>query len=234
MPTLVIGNKCYSSWSMRPWLVMKHFGIPFEEVLIPFGTPLNSPEWKAQVLRYSPAGKVPVLVDRDVTVWESLAIIDHLADEHPDLPIWPRDRAARGLARALAAEMHAGFAALRAACPMDLGKRYAARDRGPAVAADVERVGAIWRTARERFGRGGPFLFGAFCAADAMYAPVVTRFSTYSLPADGTAQAYIEAVSALPAFREWREAGLAEPWIVPDNESGEEPIEVFRQARRAA
>ena len=229
MPTLVIANKCHSSWSMRPWLLMKHFGIPFEEVLIPFATPMNSPDWTAQVRRYSPAGKVPVLVDRDVAVWESLAIIEYLADEHPDLPIWPRERAARALARAIASEMHAGFSALRSACPMNLGKRYPARDRGPAVAKDVARVCEIWRTTRERFGRGGPFLFGAFCAADAMYAPVVTRFHTYSLPADEAGRAYMDAVMALPAFREWREAGLAETWIVPEDEVDEEPIEVYRR-----
>jgi glutathione S-transferase len=229
MLTLVIGNKCHSSWSLRPWILMKQFGIPFTEVLIPFSDPMHSPEWKAKVRRYSPGGKVPGLVDGDVAVWESLAILEYLADTHPDLAIWPRDRAARAIARSISAEMHAGFSALRSACPMNLGKKFAARDRGPQVAQDVARVAEIWTTARERFGEGGPFLFGAFTAADAMYAPVVTRFDSYSLPADPVCQAYMEAVMATPAFQEWRRAALAETWIVPEDEVDEEPIAVFRK-----
>jgi glutathione S-transferase len=229
MLTLVIGNKCHSSWSLRPWILMKQFGIPFTEVLIPFSDPMHSPEWKTKVRRYSPGGKVPGLVDGDVAVWESLAILEYLADTHPDLAIWPRDRAARAMARSISAEMHAGFSALRSACPMNLGKKFAARDRGPQVAQDVARVAEIWTTARERFGEGGPFLFGAFTAADAMYAPVVTRFDSYSLPADPVCQAYMEAVMATPAFQEWRRAALAETWIVPEDEVDEEPIGVFRK-----
>jgi glutathione S-transferase len=229
MLTLVIGNKCHSSWSLRPWILMKQFGIPFTEVLIPFSDPMHSPEWKTKVRRYSPGGKVPGLVDGDVAVWESLAILEYLADTHPDLAIWPRDRAARAMARSISAEMHAGFSALRSACPMNLGKKFAVRDRGPQVAQDVARVAEIWTTARERFGEGGPFLFGAFTAADAMYAPVVTRFDSYSLPADPVCQAYMEAVMATPAFQEWRRAALAETWIVPEDEVDEEPIGVFRK-----
>lgn len=234
MPTLVIGNKCHSSWSLRPWILMKQFGIPFEEVLIPFADPIDSPEWKAQIRRYSPAGKVPALVDGDIQVWESLAIMEYLAEKHPELAIWPRDRAARAMARAIASEMHAGFAAIRSACPMNLGKRYAERDRGPGVAKDAARVTEIWRSARERFGtraaEGGPFLFGAFTAADAMYAPMVTRFDTYSIPADRDTRAYMDAILATPAFQEWRRAALAETWIVPEDEVDEEPLEVFRKA----
>lgn len=229
MPILVIGNKCHSSWSLRPWLLMKAFGLPFEEVLIPFTDPIDTPEWKAEVRRYSPAAKVPALVDGDVVVWESIAIIDYLADTHPDLAIWPENRAARAMARSIAAEMHAGFQALRRACVMNLGKRYAHRDRGAAVARDVARVLEIWREARERFGTGGPFLFGAFTAADAMYAPVVTRFETYSIPVDRHARAYMDAVLGHPAFQEWRDAALEEPWIVPEDEVDEEPIAVLRQ-----
>jgi glutathione S-transferase len=232
MPTLVIGNKCHSSWSMRPWLVMTEFGIPFEERLIPFMDPIASPEWKEKLRPYSPAGRVPALVDGDVKVWDSLAIIEYLAETHPHLPIWPRERAARAMARAIAAEMHAGFQALRGACPMNLGKRFPQRDRGPAVANDAARVLDIWRTARDRFGQGGRFLFGAFSAADAMYAPVVTRFVTYSLPLDETGAAYAEAVQSLRSFQEWRRAALAEPWIVPEDEADEEPIEVLRTATR--
>ena len=234
MLTLVIGNKCHSSWSLRPWILMRHFGIPFEEVLIPFADPIDSPEWKAKIRKYNPAGKVPALVDGDVTVWESLAIMEYLAETHPDLAIWPRDRAARAMARAIASEMHAGFSAIRGACPMNLGKRFAEKDRGPAVARDAARVQEIWRTARERFGQGasdgGPFLFGAFSAADAMYAPMVTRFDTYAIPADPGTRAYMDAVMGTAAFQEWRRAALAESWIVPEDEVDEEPVENFRKA----
>jgi glutathione S-transferase len=229
MLTLVIGNKCHSSWSLRPWILMKQFGIPFEEVLIPFSEPMHSPEWKAKVRQYAPGGKVPGLVDGDVAVWESLAIMEYLADTHPDLAIWPRDRAARAMARSISAEMHAGFSPLRSACPMNLGKKYAQKDRGPEVAKDVARVAEVWTAARERFGKGGPFLFGAFTAADAMYAPVVTRFESYSIPVDPTCRAYMDAVMATPAFQEWRQAALAETWIVPEDEVDEEPIAVFRK-----
>lgn len=223
---LVIGNKLYSSWSLRPWILMRHLGLAFEEVLVP----LDLPDTKARILAHSPAGKVPVLVDGEATVWESLAIIEHLADLHPEAPIWPRDGAARAYARSIAAEMHAGFQRLRAALPMNLGKRYAHRDRGAEVAADADRVVAIWREARTRFGAGGPFLFGKdFGAADAMYAPVVTRFDTYSWPVDADTRAYMDAVLALPAFVAWREAALEEEWVVGFDEVDEEPIAVYRK-----
>ncbi len=230
MPTLIIANKCHSSWSLRPWLLMREFGISFDEVLIPFSDPIGNAEWKEKVRKYSPGGKVPALVDRDAVVWESIAIMDYLADLYPDLPVWPKGRPARAMARSIAAEMHAGFAALRKACPMNLGKKFAARDRGPEVAKDVARIVEIWTTARERFGQGGPFLFGAFCAADAMYAPVVTRFETYSLPADPVCRRYMDAILGTEGFQEWRAAALEEPWIVPEDEVDEEPIEVYRKA----
>ena len=230
MLTLVIGNKCHSSWSLRPWILMKQFDIPFQEVLVPFADPIDSPEWKREIGKYSPAGKVPALVDGDVAVWESLAIMEYLAETHPDLAIWPRDRAARAMARSIASEMHAGFSAIRGACPMNLGKRFPKKDRGAGVAKDAARVAEIWRVARERFGSGGPFLFGGFSAADAMYAPMVTRFETYSLPADPVVRAYMDAVMGTAAFQEWRKAALAESWIVPEDEVDEEPIEVFRKA----
>lgn len=228
MPTLVIANKCYSSWSMRAWLVMRQFGIPFEEKLIPFAETTDSPEWKAQMREYSPAGKVPALVDGDLQVWDSLAIIEYVADAHPDLAVWPKDRAARATARAIAAEMHSGFSALRQACPTNFGKKFPHRDRGAAVARDVERITTIWRDARERFGAGGPFLFGQFSAADAMYAPIVSRFVTYSIPLDQTSGEYALAVLSLPSFEEWKRAALAEPWIVPEDEVDEEPLEDYR------
>jgi glutathione S-transferase len=226
MPTLLIGNKLYSSWSLRPWLLLRAFGIPFDEVLIP----LDQPDTKARILERSPAGKVPVLIEDDgSTVWESIAILEHVADTRPDLAIWPEQGPARAMARSISSEMHAGFQALRSACPMNLGKRYAARDRGEAVARDVARVTAMWREARERFGAGGPFLFGAFSAADAMYAPVVTRLETYSIPVDPVSRAYMDAIQALPAFRDWREAALDEPWVLAHDEVDEEPIETFRR-----
>lgn len=235
MLKLVIGNKCHSSWSLRPWLLLKQFGIPFEEVLIPFTDPIDSPEWKGAIAQYTPAGRVPVLVDNGLSVWDSLAIMEYVADRNPDLPIWPRDPSARAIARSISAEMHSGFQALRNACPMNLGKAYAGRDRGERVAKDVARVTAIWRDMRNFFGTDkaapGPFLFGAFSAADAMFAPVVTRFDTYSLPVDRLMRDYMNAVLATPAFAEWRAAALQETWVVPEDEVDETPIAVYRKTR---
>jgi len=225
---LVIANKNYSSWSLRPWLLLTEFGIPFEEVLIPFGQSFDDPEWKRAVSSFTPAGKVPALVDGENQVWESLAIMDYIADTRPDLTIWPRDPAARAMARSVSAEMHAGFQALRGACPMNLAWVHAARDRGPKVAADVARIGAIWREARTRFGSGGPFLFGAFCAADAMFAPVTARFSGYSIALDLVSAGYCDAVQATQGFQSWRLGAFAEPWIVADDEANEPVLTDFR------
>jgi glutathione S-transferase len=224
MPTLVIANKCYSSWSLRPWLLMKQLGIPFDEIVIP----LDLPDTKAKVLAHSPAGKVPILIDGDVTVWESIAIMEYIGDAFA--PVWPSDRDARAMARSVAAEMHAGFSALRSACPMNLGRKFAQKDRGEAVARDVARFSEIVRQARERFGAGGPFLFGAFSAADAMYAPLVTRLDTYSIAIDATTRAYVDAILALPAFQEWRSAALQEEWIVDADEVDEDAIDNYRKA----
>lgn len=225
---LIIANKCYSSWSMRPWLLLRAFGIPFEEVLIPFGPTFDDPEWKRQVKAYNPSGKVPALVDGDIRVWESIAILEYVADRHADLAIWPRDPAARALARSVTAEMHSGFSALRGACPVNLGKVFAPHDRGHAVAHNVARITAIWRDCRSRFGQGGDFLFGAFSAADAMYAPVCARLRSYSIKVDPVSEAYCDAVYALPAFAEWRDAALKEPWIVPEDEVDEPVLQNFR------
>src|SRR5215204_1722812 len=148
MATLVIANKLYSSWSLRPWLLLRQLGIAFDEIMIP----LHQADTKAEILKYSPAGKVPVLIDGDAIVWESIAIMEHVAETVEDAPVWPCDPAARALARSIAAEMHAGFGALRSACPMNLGKRYGEKDRGAAVARDVARIIEIWRAARERYG----------------------------------------------------------------------------------
>lgn len=224
MPTLVIANKLYSSWSLRPWIMLRQAGIAFDEVVIP----LDHPDTRQRILQHSPAGRVPVLVDGEITVWDSLAILEYAAECWPGAGIWPQDPAARALARSISAEMHSGFQALRKACPMNLGRKYATRDRGPDVAADAARIGAIWRDARDRFGAGGPFLFGAFSGADAMYAPVVTRLDTYGFAVDPVSRAYMDAVLASPAFVSWREAALQESWIVPHDEVDEPALENYR------
>ena len=229
MPRLIIGNKLYSSWSLRPWLLMKALGLAFEETLVQ----LRQPDTKSRLLQYSPAGKAPILIDGDTTVWESIAIIEYLAEKHPEAGVWPRDARARAHARAICAEMHAGFSGLRQACPMNLGKRFAARDRGEAVAQDIARVTEIFRGTRSQFGTHGPFLFGDFSGADAMYAPVVTRFETYSIPVDDVTRAYMDAVLQHPAFRAWREAALAEPWVLAAVERDEPVVEVLRTVQQA-
>lgn len=223
MLKLVIGNKLYSSWSLRPWLVLSHFSIPFEEEIIP----LRMPDSRGRMLEYSPSGKVPSLVDGDVTVWESLAIIEYLAEKFPDHAIWPRNRDARAHARAISNEMHSGFQALRQACPMHLGARFATPEISDALQANVDRVEDIWSEARNRFGGGQPFLYGAFSAADAMYAPVVTRFESYQIPVRESTRMYMDAVLAHPAFAVWRGAALAEPWSIPDYAAGHTLVESF-------
>ncbi|MGE0565674.1 MAG: glutathione S-transferase family protein [Pseudolabrys sp.] len=214
--TLVLGNKNYSSWSLRPWIAMKMAGIPFEEVVIP----LYEPGSAEKVKSYNPAGMVPVLMDDGVAVWETIAIIEYLADKFPDKGLWPKDRVARSHARVVSAEMHAGFAPLRKNCPMNIWLPPKKRDKPPEVLASAARIEAIWRDCRARFGEkgGGPFLFGAFCAADAMYAPVVTRFYNYAFDVASDTRAYMDAMRALPAFREWRSAALKEPWVMSHNE----------------
>jgi glutathione S-transferase len=212
--TLVIGNKNYSSWSFRPWIALRMAGIPFEEVVIP----LYEPGSKERILSFSPAGKVPVLIDGDVRVWESLAIIDDLAERFPQAQLWPKDPAARAHARAIAAEMHAGFAPLRRHCPMNMWRPVKARELPPDVVADVKRIEASFTECRERFGRDGAFLFGAFGAADAMYAPVVSRLHTYDIAVGPVVEAYKQAIMALPAWTEWRAAARLESWIMANAE----------------
>jgi glutathione S-transferase len=212
--TLVIGNKNYSSWSLRPWIAMRTKGIAFAERVIP----LYEPGSREEILKVSPAGKVPVLIDGDATVWESLAILEHLAERVPEAQLWPAGPPARAHARAIAAEMHAGFSALRRHCPMNMRRPVKKRPPSPAADADARRIAAMWTDCRARFGRGGPFLFGAFTAADAMYAPVVSRFHTYAVDAEAPVRAYMQAMMALPAWREWEEAGRKESWVMADNE----------------
>ena len=212
---LVIGNKNYSSWSFRPWLAMKVAGIAFEETVIS----LDAPDFKSRLKALSGgAGKVPVLVDGDARVWESLAILEYLAEKFPAAALWPRDPPARAHARAIASEMHAGFLPLRRQLPMNVRRPVMPRPLEPDAAADVARIDAIWNECPARFGAGGPFLYGAFGAADAMYAPVVWRFHTYAVEVSPAARAYMGALMALPAWAEWREAASREPWVLPQNE----------------
>ena len=211
---LVIGNKNYSSWSLRPWIAMKVAGIAFEEEVIS----LSATDFKTRLSKVSGTGKVPALVDGDVHVWESLAILEYLAEQYPHAGLWPADAAPRALARAIAAEMHAGFSALRRHLPMNMWRPVRPRQLTPEVKANVRRVEEIWIDCRARYGTGGPFLFGPFGAADAMYAPVVARFHTYAVEVAEAARKYMDAVTALPAWVEWRAAALAEPWVLPEDE----------------
>jgi glutathione S-transferase len=208
--TLVIGNKNYSSWSMRPWLAMKVFGIPFEEILVPLYGAASRPA----LLSFSPAGKVPALLADGAPIWDSLAILEFLAERFPDRAIWPRDAAARALARSLACEMHSGFTTLRRDCPMNLRRPWAAIDPGERRDGELQRLDAALSDARVRHGAGGAFLFGEFSAADAMFAPVAARIDTYALPVSPALRDWISAVRALPAWREWEQAALAEPWVL--------------------
>jgi glutathione S-transferase len=211
---LIIGNKNYSSWSMRPWIAMKVAGVPFEETVIS----LDATDFKTRVGAVSGTGKVPVLIDNDVRVWESLAILEYLAEKFPNVALWPTDAAARAYARTIANEMHAGFLALRRLLPMNMWRPVIKRELTPDAATNVQRIENIWNDGRTRFGKGGPFLFGRFGAADAMYAPVVSRLHTYAVEVGASTRAYMDAVMALPAWREWHDAGIKEPWVLADDE----------------
>jgi len=212
--TLVIGNKNYSSWSFRPWIAMKVCGIAFDEVVIS----LNADDFKSRVSKISGTGKVPALDDSGVHVWESLAILEYLAEKFPAAKLWPADPVARAHARTVSSEMHAGFVPLRRACPMNMWRPVKRRELNDEVLANVRRIEAIWGECRTRYGAGGPFLFGAFGAADAMYAPVVARFHTYGVEVGAAARAYMAAVMALPAWAEWAAAARKEPWVLPEDE----------------
>lgn len=205
---LVIANRNYSSWSLRAWLALEHTGEGFEEELIPLG----QRDTAERILAVSPSGRVPVLVNGPVVVWDSLAIAEHLAERFPDAGLWPGDDVARGRARSVCAEMHAGFQTLRARMPMNMRRSSPGIERTPELDADVRRVQAIWREALDRW--GGPFLFGAFSLADCFFAPVVSRFRTYGVALRGVAEAYAERIEAWPAFTSWRDAALAEPWTI--------------------
>lgn len=228
---LIIANKLYSSWSMRPWLVMRAIGLDFEETVIP----LRQPETAERIRAFSPSGKVPVLIDGEVKVWESLAIISYLADKYPDKPIWPEGTVARAHAKSISMEMHGGFQALRQACPMNLGKRFAAPAMSDDLKANVARIEQIWRETRQRFAADGPYLYGArFTAADAMYAPVATRLDSYSLPVADDTRAYIDAIYANPHFTAWRAAAFDEPWVITAYEENLTMIEDIKDKHTGA
>lgn len=213
--TLIIGNKNYSSWSLRPWIAMTTAGIPFDEELIPF----ESDDFKTIVPAVSGSSRVPVLIDGDIRIWESLAILEYLAESFPDAGLWPADAAARAHARVVANEMHAGFQALRNALPVNFARRVIKRELAQPVKDNVRRIEALWADCRRRFGQSGPFLFGKrFTNADAMYAPVVSRFNTYDVDVTPASRAYMDAVMALPAFKAWAAAGVAEPWVFAEDE----------------
>jgi glutathione S-transferase len=214
---LVIGNKNYSSWSMRPWVLLKQAQIPFEEVQLKFdeaGGGLRV----AGIEKYSAARKVPVLLVDGEPVWDSLAICETLAEMHPKKQLWPEDEAARRVARSICAEMHSGFQALRGAMPMNIRTRYPGKGLTPASQKDIDRVVTLWTECRERYGGGGNFLFGRFSIADAFYTPVVMRLHTYAVKLPPVAQAYCEAVQALGAVKEWIEAARRETEFVAEDE----------------
>ncbi|MBI1423232.1 MAG: glutathione S-transferase [Gammaproteobacteria bacterium] len=208
--TLVIGNKNYSSWSLRPWLLMKQFGISFEEIRIP----LYQAETKAAIQKYSPSGLVPALIHGDITVWDSLAICEYLQDLYPSLVMWPRERAARAIARSAAAEMHSGFAAVRTHMPMNCKKSFPGKGLNAETEPQVARITQLWRECRAKYGKGGAMLFGDFSIADAMYAPVAIRFTTYQVKLDAVCQDYVSSLLALPVMQEWFAAARAETEVL--------------------
>lgn len=210
--TITLGNKNYSSWSLRAWLALERTGADFDEEVIP----LDRPESKAAIGARSPGGTVPALRHGELVVWDSLAICDYLAELFPQAALWPAERSARAVARAVVAEMHSGFAALRRALPMDVRSRRPGPVTDAAVARDIGRIVAIWEDCRRRFGADGDFLFGAFTIADAFYAPVASRFVTYAVPLSGAAAEYARALMAWPPMREWSAAAEAEPWVIED------------------
>jgi glutathione S-transferase len=211
---LVIANKNYSSWSLRPWIAMTMAGLPFDESMIL----LDTPTMKKEIAEHSGAGRLPVLHHGKITIWETLAILEYLAETFPEKNLWPKSKTARAAARAISNEMHAGFTSLRNACPMNLRRPQKPVVLNEATKADIARIEEIWRECRKTYGKGGKFLFGKFCNADAMFAPVVTRFETYAIPVAKDTRAYMDAVMATKAFQTWKAAALKETWIVPHDE----------------
>lgn len=212
--TLVIGNKNYSSWSLRPWLVMKYFDIPFEEIRIP----LYQENSKVALEQYSPSGMVPVLIHGNTTVWDSLSICEYLQELYPSLPLWPVDQTARAIARSICAEMHSGFDAIRTHMPMNCRKSYPGKGLNPDTKKDIKRITQIWQTCRSTYGEGGSMLFGNFTIADAMFAPVALRFQTYMAPLDSVSSSYVSTILGLPEMQAWIAAGSSESEVLIDFE----------------
>jgi glutathione S-transferase len=213
-PLLIIGNKNYSSWSLRAYMALAQPGIPFEEQLIHFG----DPKFKEKVGRYSKAGLVPVLKHNDIVVWESLAILEYIAEAWPKKQLWPKNKSARAFARSMCSEMLANFRALRNECPMNIRRAPKPLIFSDGVKEDISRIDELWSTARKAYGKGGPFLFGKFSLADAMFAPVASRIATYEIPVSKLAQNHVDALLSTHAFETWKQAALNEPWIVPEDE----------------
>lgn len=208
---LIIGNKNYSSWSLRPWLLLRQAGLAFDEQQLL----LLAEHFKPSVMQHSPAGKVPVLIDRDLKIWDSLAICEYLAEQHPELSLWPQAKAARALARSISAEMHSGFMALRTHMPMNCRKSFPGKGRTPEVEVDISRILNIWQSCRAAHQHDGAFLFGHFTIADAMYAPVVLRFKTYAVEMPALAKAYADGIYSLPAMQQWIAAAQEEAQSIP-------------------
>jgi glutathione S-transferase len=212
--TLIIGNKNYSSWSLRPWLLLKYFAIPFEEIRIP----LYQAGSRQALANYSPSGLVPVLQHGEITVWDSLAICEYVQDLFPSRALWPGECAARAIARSVSAEMHSGFTALRTHMPMNCKTSFPGKGLTPESEQEIKRITQIWRDCRANYGKGGPMLFGEFSIADTMFAPVVLRFNTYQVELDEVCEAYKTALLGLPAVQAWIAAGCAEAEVLPDFE----------------
>lgn len=213
-PVLYIGNRNYSSWSLRPFMALAMAGIEFDTKLIRFG----EPEFGRKVRRISPAGLVPVLVHGDITIWDTLAILEYAAETWPRKNLWPKAKKARAMARSVSAEMHSGFKNLRNACPMNIRRPKKAVPASEAVLHDVLRIESLWSQCRKDFGKGGPFLFGKFTIADAMYAPVVSRLETFDFKVRPDTRKYMDAVLSSTAFMQWQKLALREKWIVPEDE----------------
>jgi glutathione S-transferase len=212
---LVIGNKAYSSWSLRPWLLMKQAGIAFEELRLS----LYAQDARKTLLLHSPTGRVPVLRDAGITIWDSLAISEYLAEKYPRMQLWPVDVAARAHARAISAEMHSSFMTLRHQMPMNVRRKLPVRAKSAELDADIARVETIWNECRSRYSAAGPYLFGGFCIADAMYAPVASRLHTYGVPLGGAAGQYAMTIQALPAMQEWIAGARTETEVNPQYEA---------------
>ncbi len=211
---LVIANKNYSSWSLRPWMALTMAGLPFDEKMVRFG----EPRFGQEIRKISPAGRVPVLLHGKLVIWDSLAILEYLAEIFPRKNLWPKSKAARAMARSVSNEMHSGFSSLRNACPMNIRRPPKPVEMSEATKSDVARIETLWRDCRRTYGKGGKFLFGKFSIADAMYAPIVSRFETYAIPVAGDTRAYMATVMATKAFQSWKADALKESWIVPEDE----------------